>query len=109
MEYDLWIESTFDYTRQIQYDIDFYLSTWHIDPAKIILGLMPGMDDSGQILTLQNALDLTQFSMDKSLQGVMIWNGNNDSVGCNGNAPYAYSLEIQDSLPGNNKSICTIF
>jgi hypothetical protein len=108
MEYNLWIESTFDYSRQIKYDIDFYLSTWLIDPSKIILGLMPGKDDSGQILTLQNALDLTKFANTNFLQGVMTWNAYNDSIGCDGNLPYDYSLEIQNAFP-SSKSICAIF
>jgi len=108
MEYDLWIEPTSEYTKQIQYDIDFYLTTWHIDPTKIILGLMPGKDDSGQILTLQNTSDLTKFANTNFLQGVMTWNAYNDSTGCDGNLPYDYSLEIQNAV-SDSKSICTIF
>ena len=31
----------------------------------------------------------------------MIWTANNDSKGCDGNAPYAYSLGIQSMLNKN--------
>ena len=100
MEYDLWIDPSYgsDYTKQIMYDINFYLSAWKVDPKKIILGLMPGNDDSKRDLTLQYALDLTSFAKSTGLQGVMTWTANIDGDGCDGNAPYAYSLGIQSTL-----------
>ena len=69
---------------------------------KIILGLMPGNDDSKRDLTLQYALNLTAFAKSTGLQGVMTWTANIDGDGCDGNAPYAYSLGIQSIL---NKSV----
>ena len=102
MEYDLWIDPSSDYTKQIMYDINFYLSSWKVDPKKIILGLMPGNDDSKRDLTLQYALNLTAFAKSTGLQGVMTWTANIDGDGCDGNAPYAYSLGIQSTL---NKSV----
>lgn len=101
MEYDLWIPSTSDYYSQIQYDINFYLTTWGINPQKIILGLMPGKDDMSHDLSLQDSLNLTSFAISKNLLGVMTWDANIDSTGVDGNAPYAYSLGIQSML---NKS-----
>ena len=98
MEYDLWIDPTSDYYNQVQYDINYYISTWSVSPDKIILGLMPGNDDIKHDLTLQNALNLTSFALDKNLQGVMTWDANIDSLGVDGNAPYAYSLGIQSIL-----------
>ena len=98
MEYDLWIDPTSNYYNQIMYDIDYYLTTWSIDPKKIILGLMPGKDDQNKDLTLQYALDLTMFAKSHGLQGVMTWDANIDSTGVDGNAPYAYSLGIQATL-----------
>lgn len=98
MEYDLWIDPSSDYYSQIQYDINFYMNDWSVSSNKIILGLMPGNDDMGRILTLQNALNLTSFSKDKNLLGVMTWDANIDSKGVDGNAPYAYSMGIQSLL-----------
>jgi len=98
MEYDLWIDPTLDYINQIQYDIEFYINTWNVNPNKIILGLMPGKDDSKNNLTLQSALELTTFAKSKGLQGVMTWDANFDAGGIDGNAKYAYSLGIESTL-----------
>jgi len=98
MEYDLWIESGSTYANQIQYDINFYLSNWGVSPSKMILGLMPGKDDMGRDLTLQDALNSTSFAMQKGLKGVMTWDADIDGAGVDGNAPYAYSMGIQSML-----------
>ena len=98
MEYDLWIESGSTYYQQIQSDINYYISTWLVDPSKIILGLMPGKDDMNRDLILQDALNLTSFAKQKNLQGVMTWDANIDATGPDGNAPYAYSLGIESML-----------
>jgi len=98
MEYDLWVEAGSTYANQIQYDINFYLTSWSVSPSKIILGLMPGKDDLNRDLTLQDALNSTTFAIQKGLQGVMTWDANIDSTGPDGNAPYAYSLGIQSML-----------
>ncbi len=95
MEYDLWIDPTLNYYNQIQFDINYYLTNWKVNPNKIILGLMPGKDDGAKDLSLQDALNLTSFAKSKNLQGVMTWTANNDSKSIDGNAPYAYSLGIQ--------------
>jgi len=105
MEYDLWIDSSSNYYEQIQYDINFYINTWGINPNKIILGLMPGKDDMGHDLTLQDTLNLTSFSINKGILGVMTWDINIDSKGIDGNAPYSYSMGIQSIL---NKSLIPI-
>ena len=118
MEYDIWINPTCylskrtgksqwlldpssAYPDQIQWDINYYLTTWGVPANKIILGLMPGTDDTGQVLTLQNALNLTTFVQINELQGVMTWDANIDSKGCDGNAPYAYCMGIQSMLTMN--------
>ena len=98
MEYDLWVDSKNTFTEQIISDINFYINNWGVDPCKIVLGLMPGSDDMGHILTLQDALNLTQFAKDNKLRGVMIWDANIDSVGVDGNAPYAYTMGISSML-----------
>ena len=98
MEYDLWIDPNLDYYTQIQNDIIFYLNNWSVPSNKMILGLMPGNDDSGRDLTLQNALNLTTFALQNNLLGIMTWDANNDSSGLDGNAPYAYSMGIQSIL-----------
>jgi len=98
MEYDLWIQNGSSYYDQIQWDINYYLETWSVTPNKIILGLMPGSDDIGHDLSLQDALNLTTMSKNSGLQGIMTWDANIDSTGPDGNAPYAYSLGIQSIL-----------
>jgi chitinase len=102
MEYDIWIQTGSTYDEQISWDIDYYINTWSVSPSKIILGLMPGTDDMGRVLTLQQALNLTSFSKTDGLQGVMTWDANIDSTGVDGNAPYAYSLGIQSTLKQTN-------
>ena len=98
MEYDLWIESGSTYFNQIEWDINFYLNTWEVNPNKIVLGLMPALDDLGHNLSLSDALDLTTFAVSKGLQGIMTWDANIDSTGPDANTPYAYSLGIQSRL-----------
>lgn len=99
MEYDLWVNSpTYTYATQIQWDINYYFNTWNVSPSKIILGLMPGKDDMGHVLSLSDALNLTAFAKTMNLQGVMTWDANIDSVGTDGNAPWAYTMGIQSAL-----------
>ena len=98
MEYDLWIESGSTYFDQIIWDVNYYLNTWEVNPNKIVLGLMPALDDLGHNLTLSDALDLSTFAVSKGLQGVMTWDANIDATGPDGNSPYAYSIGIQSKL-----------
>jgi chitinase len=98
MEYDLWIDPALTYYGQIVSDIQYYLSNWKVAPEKIVLGLMPGADDAKHTLSLQDALNLTQFAKANGLQGVMTWDANIDSKGIDGNAPYAFCMGIQSAL-----------
>jgi chitinase len=98
MEYDLWIDPTHTYLQQIQWDINYYITTWSISPNKLILGLMPGNDDMKHDLTLQDTLNITTMAKNLQLKGVMTWNANIDSTGPDGNAPYTFSLGIQSIL-----------
>jgi len=109
MEYDLWIDPILDYYTQIQYDINYYINSWSVNPNKIILGLMPGKNDLNQDLTLENALNLTTFAKNSQLQGVMTWDANIDSKGVDSNAPYAYSLGIESILNNNNNKLYKYF
>lgn len=98
MEYDILINQGSDYTTQIQYDINYYMTEWNVPADKIILGLMCGPDDEDHVLTLKNALDMATFAQTEELQGIMLWEAAIDARGCLGNAPYAYSLGIQAEL-----------
>jgi chitinase len=105
MEYDLWLEPTEDrykltdaYINQIQSDIKYYQTNWSVPSDKIILGLMCGQDDMNHVLTLQDALNLTDFAKSEGLKGMMMWDANIDGKGCAGNAPYAYSMGVQALL-----------
>ena len=75
--------------------MNFYLTKWGVSPEKIILGLMPGLDDTGKNMSLQDALNLTSFAVSKELAGVMTWDADNDAIGVDGNAQLAYSLGIK--------------
>jgi hypothetical protein len=97
MEYDLWIGQE-TYAKQIEWDIEYYQKTWSISPDKIILGLMGGQNDMDQVLSLQDATNLTTFAKQQGLKGVMLWDANIDSKGCAGNDPYAYSMGINALL-----------
>ncbi len=105
MEYDIWVQSGYTYTQQIQYDINYYITNWYVNPSKIVLGLMPGKDDTSRDLTLQDALNSTSFAIENKLQGVMTWDADLDALGIDGNAPYAYSLGIQSMLSKHNYRI----
>lgn len=99
MEYDLWLDpNQGEYIKQIQADIEYYLTSWSVPSNKIVLGLMCGQDDMNQVLTLQDALNLTDFAKSKGLKGMMMWDANIDGKGCAGNAPYAYSMGVQALL-----------
>ncbi len=98
MEYDLWVDPSNTYKEQIEWDINYYISTWKVDPSKIILGLMPGPDDIPRNLSLQDALNLTTFAKNAGCQGVMTWYANIDSLGVDSNAPWAYCMGIQSLL-----------
>lgn len=113
MEYDLWLAQaaaptpngvgaslapTTTYANQITYDINFYIKSWSVQPSKLILGLMPGVDDMGHNLSLQDALNLTSSSQATGLQGVMTWDANLDAAGRDQNAPFAYMMGIQSQL-----------
>jgi len=105
MEYDIWVQSGYNYAQQIQYDINYYITNWYVNPSKIVLGLMPGKDDTSRDLTLQDALNSTSFAIENKLQGIMTWDADLDALGIDGNAPYAYSLGIQSMLSKHNYSI----
>ena len=106
MEYDLWVDPANTYFSQIESDIQYYMNNWSVDPSKIVLGLMPGPDDIPRTLSLQDSLNLTSFAMNQKLQGVMTWDANIDSLGADGNAPFAYCMGIQSMLNKNkNKRI----
>jgi len=108
MEYDIWVQSGYTYAQQIQYDINYYVNNWYVNPSKIVLGLMPGKDDTSRDLTLQDALNSTSFAKKNKLQGIMTWDADLDALGIDGNAPYAYSLGIQSMLSKHNYSIYII-
>jgi chitinase len=115
MEYDLWISPENNYSKQIVSDMLFYITNWQVAPNKIVMGLMPGADDMGHVLSLQDALNLTAFAMTYKLAGVMTWNANLDSTGIGNNSPYAFAKGIQTmfvssyiSVYKNSRSCCVV-
>jgi len=113
MEYDLYISPENNYSQQILSDMLFYITNWQVAPNKIVLGLMPGADDMGHVLTLQDALNLTAFAKTQKFAGVMTWDANLDSIGIGGNSPYAFTKGIQSMLVSsyvhtNSNSCCVV-
>jgi Glycosyl hydrolases family 18 len=103
MEYDLWIQDGSTYAQQIESDIEFYLNTWKVAPNKMVLGLMPGLDDTQHTLSLTDALAVTEFAKSAGLKGIMTWDADIDSAGADGNAPFAYSQGIVNALSAECK------
>ena len=100
MEYDIWIQTS--YYNQIMSDINYYHNNWFIPYNKMVLGLIPGSDDMGHNLSLQDALNLTSFAKLNGMGGMMTWDANIDSNGIDNNAPFAYCMGIQSLLYNNN-------
>lgn len=117
MEYDIWVnvEAEVTYEAQIEADIATYLSPttssplpnnapgWGIPASMIQLGLMPGYDDNGQLLTVPDAQKLTQFAITNNLFGAMTWDINRDAgtdlnPSLGGASPYAYSNAIRNVI-----------
>lgn len=114
MEYDIWVANGQTYPGQIKADIETYTSSsdvtpptnglpgWDIPPKIVQLGLMPGNDDTGQYLSVDDAEALTRYAISSGLVGVMTWDINRDAgtrpIPPLGTAPYAYSNGIQNIL-----------
>jgi hypothetical protein len=110
MEYDLWISPENNYNLQIISDVLFYIANWNVPPNKIVLGLMPGVDDMGRILSLLDAQTMAGFAKTQKLAGLMIWDANNDGAGINNYEPYAYTKGIQSVISYNlETSKCCVF
>lgn len=116
MEYDIWVNSALPqgYPEQISADLTTYTSPttespapnyapgWGIPESLIQLGLMPGNDDIGNVLTLDDAQSLSQLVVDQNYVGVMTWDLDRDA-GTDPNpptneSPYAYSNEIRSVI-----------
>ncbi|MBN2479914.1 MAG: hypothetical protein JXA94_06775 [Parachlamydiales bacterium] len=66
--------------------------------SKLVLGIMPGKDDLGEDCPLtgsdQSCETLAQYAKDKNLAGLMIWDGNRDLQGQDGNPKNAYVAKV---------------
>jgi chitinase len=98
MEYDISITPSLGFVGTIQSDIGQYQTMWGLSPSQIQLGLMPGNDDEGQNLSLQDAQNLTTWAIQQGLAGIMTWDLDRDYEGTTGQAPFAYSNAIMDIL-----------
>jgi hypothetical protein len=91
MEYDIWVNTAIGYEKQIEADITTYTADpstspepnwspgWGIPPGLIQLGLMPGCDDVGNYLSVDDAVTLTSYAYTKGLYGLMTWDLDRDS------------------------------
>lgn len=98
LEWDLWVDAKRSYVQQIQWNINYYMKAWGIPAGKITLGLMPGLDNMQRNLSLSDAVDLARWAVDLRLQGISIWDADNDSRGVDGCLPFAYTLAVEDFL-----------
>ena len=83
------------YTRA-QDEVEQFLKL--VPPAKLVLGIMPGIDDLGEDCPLsgsdQSCETLATFTKEKNLAGLMIWDANRDLQGQDGNAANAYVSKV---------------
>jgi hypothetical protein len=49
-------------------------------------------------ITLQDALNVTDYALGLGVKGMMTWNANIDGKGVDGNLPYAYCNGIQSMI-----------
>lgn len=107
MEYDIWPGNSF--VQQIEADVNTYIGAqgttgpaglpcWGIPADKLRLGLMPGKDDQGHMLTPEDATTLTDFAKAQGLSGVMIWDSFRDGEGTTGYSPFTFSNDIMNDL-----------
>jgi hypothetical protein len=102
------------YPQQIAQDILTYgpgpLSTnWNVPFNKIMLGLMPGADDIGQVLALTDVIGtgepntglINTVVLRNGLYGVGTWDLNRDYAGVGGQSSLAYSNAIVLALVKN--------
>jgi hypothetical protein len=110
MEYDIWAGSP-GYVGQITADIITYSGQpntapgpnraqgWGIPLNMIQVGLMPGTDDTGQILPLQSIPSLiTTFIQTYPVVGIMTWDLTRDFNGATGSSAYAYTKAIRQTI-----------
>ena len=75
-----------------------FMASMCVPPNKIMIGLMCGQDDADNVLTLDEALDITTYVQDELVKGIVLWDANIDGSGSTGNEPYAYCKGIQTML-----------
>ncbi|HSW87047.1 MAG TPA: glycoside hydrolase family 18 protein [Rhabdochlamydiaceae bacterium] len=100
MEYDIWIDPNLGMIGTIQSDIATYQTRWGLSPGQIQLGLMPGNDDEGHYLSVQDAQNLAAWAKQQGLAGVMTWDLDRDYKGQTGQGPFTYSIDIMNVLFG---------
>jgi len=60
-----------------QSDVEALISMG-VDPSKIVVGLMPGMDDVGHFTNLTDIVVAAKFAVNNNLGGIMLWDLNRD-------------------------------
>lgn len=98
MEYDIWVPSDSSYVSQIKEDTAVYINEWNIPRDKIQLGLMPGQDNNGHVLSIEDAEDLAEFVLNERLFGVSIWDFNRDFQEGTGEGAFTYTYSLEKIL-----------
>jgi len=61
-------------------EVNDLINTYHIPPAKIVWGLMPGAHDAPkEMTTVKDAVTVAQYVKAHGLGGVMLWDANRDT------------------------------
>ena len=81
MEYDMWVPQNASTASQIKADILAYIAAG-IPKEKIVIGLMPGLSNSGRMnTTIADCQAIVNFVKSMGLAGVMMWDANRDMAG----------------------------
>lgn len=95
MEYDIWVDSSKTEVEQIKSDIEEYINQWGIPPDKIQLGVMPGTDDMGRNMNVDDVADLVKWAKSMGLAGMMTWDLNRDYEAKDGASSMYFSNTIE--------------
>ena len=112
MEYDIWVAPGLTFPQQIIADIQTYTGAtntnpgpngapgWGVPSEKIQLGLMIGVDDEGNTLSVQDVLGLIDNCVIKyNLYGVMTWDLDRDALNLGASPPLLSNLTPPITTP----------
>lgn len=91
MEYDIWVNPAITFADQISADLTTYTSPsstspapnysagWNLPPSLVVLGIMPGCDDTKNYLSVSDTQQLISVTDSMGLLGMMTWDLDRDA------------------------------